>query len=205
MSDLTIPNHHGSSPGFSGLGAVCAAASMIPGRRKDAAAAAAVVGLTAGDRLVDVGCGPGPAARYAVSRAASVVGVDPSAVMLRVARWTPRPPSRRLRWVEGTAEALPLPDASADVAWALATVHHWPDLAGALAEIGRVLVPGGRFLAVERRVEPGATGHASHGWIDGQADAFADLCRVAGFTDVGVTSRPYRRGTMLAVLAHRQP
>jgi ubiquinone/menaquinone biosynthesis C-methylase UbiE len=48
-------------------------------------------------------------------------------------------------------------------------VHHWHDLDAGLAEVRRVLRPSGRFLAIERQVEPGATGLASHGWTAEQA------------------------------------
>ena len=130
--------------------------------------------LRADDRLVDVGSGPGVAARRAASLGAEVVAVDPSAMMLRVGRLTNRAPG--LRYVEGTAQDLPVADGWATVVWSLATVHHWPDLDAALAEIGRVLAPGGRFVAIERHAPDGAQGLASHGWTRAQADAFAARC-----------------------------
>jgi SAM-dependent methyltransferase len=81
------------------------------------------------------------------------------------------------------------------VAWTLASVHHWPDLEGGLAEVHRVLAPGGRFLAMERCTVPGAQGLASHGWTDHQAELFASMLGDAGFSDVDHTIRragPYR-------------
>ena len=119
--------------------------------------------------------------------------------MLDLARRLTRS-STTVTWAPGAAEALPLADSSATVMWALATVHHWPDLDGALAEVTRVLAPGGRFVAIERHTKPGATGHASHGWTDDQADAFASLCRGAGLTDVAVEHHDGRR-RLLAVVA----
>ena len=72
--------------------------------------------------------------------AASVVGIDPAPVMLRVARRLTRTrPSSAVRYLAGTAEALPLPDDSATVVWSLATVHHWRDLDAGLEEALRVL------------------------------------------------------------------
>ena len=102
--------------------------------------------------------------------------------------------------MRGTAESLPLADRVANVAWSLATVHHWRDLAVGLAEVRRVLRPGGRFLALERHTVAGATGVASHGWTDDQADAFADYCRDAGFTTVTV-QRHHTSRAVLTVLA----
>lgn len=89
-------------------------------------------------------------------------------------------------WSQGVAEDLPLPDGSATVVWSLATVHHWKDVAAGLAEVRRVLAPTGRFLAIEGRVRPGATGLASHGWTDQQVQSFAAHCRSAGFDAVRV-------------------
>ena len=85
--------------------------------------------------------------------------------------------------------------------WSLATVHHWHDLERGLAEARRVLRPGGRFLALERRIEPGATGHASHGWAPAQADAFARRCTAAGFGAVAVAAHVAGRRTLLSVVA----
>ena len=147
-----------------------------------------------------MGCGPGTAVRHAARLGATVTGVDPAPVMLRLARLLARR-SERITLRRGTAEALPLPDGSATVLWSIATVHHWSDLDCALGEIGRVLEPGGRFVAIERRSRPGATGHASHGWTDEQAEEFAGLCRTAGFDEVRVERHTTGRRTVVAVIA----
>ncbi|WP_197373658.1 class I SAM-dependent methyltransferase [Mycolicibacterium baixiangningiae] len=188
----TVVNHHAGHPGFAGLTGVLFAIVFLLTGRGNARLAADVAAVSVDDRVVDVGCGPGTAARVAARRGARVTGVDPSESMLRVARAVTR---RRtaVTWVRGGAEALPVPDASATVVWALATVHHWPDVGAALTEIHRVLSPGGRLLVVERHVQPGATGLASHGWTAQQAETFAALCRSAGLTDVRVTGHGRRR------------
>jgi ubiquinone/menaquinone biosynthesis C-methylase UbiE len=196
----TVPNHHGDHPGFSGVGGFVAAFSMLVGRGPTARVAMEATGLSPGERLVDVGCGPGAAARFAARRGAEVAGVEPDAMMLRVGRLVTRR-AGTVRLVEGSAESLPLPDASADVVWSLASVHHWADVEAGVAEARRVLVAGGRFLAAERRVQPGATGLASHGWTNEQADQFADLCRLAGFTDVQVSRHQAGRRALWAVRA----
>jgi ubiquinone/menaquinone biosynthesis C-methylase UbiE len=104
-----------------------------------------------------------------------------------------------ITWIEGSAERLPLADGSASVLWSLSTVHHWHEIDAGLAEAGRVLVAGGRLLAIERRAQPDARGHASHGWNREQADAFAERCRAAGFVDVSVEESTLRKGTVLVV------
>jgi ubiquinone/menaquinone biosynthesis C-methylase UbiE len=198
-SEVLAPNHHGDHAGFAGISGWVAALSMRIGRSGDAQLAIDLTALAPGEHVLDIGCGPGVAARFAAARGAVVTGVDPADVMLRVARRDDR--HGAVTWKRGAAEALPVPDRSCDVVWSLATVHHWPDLDGGLAEVRRVLRADGRFLAIERRVQPGARGHASHGWTDRQAAAFADRCRDACFELVAVTSHETKRGVLLAALA----
>lgn len=204
--DATLPpNHHGSYPHFGGFRGLLAALLFTIGRGADADLAIALTGAGPGDDVVDVGCGPGVAARrVAAHGASSVTGVDPAAVMLRFGRTLARPWRGRataVRYQEGTAEALPLPDDSATVVWSLATVHHWRDLDTGLREVRRVLRPAGRFLAVERRTESGASGHAGHGWTEDQARLFAERCGTAGFCGIEVDHHPRRRGSVVSVLA----
>jgi SAM-dependent methyltransferase len=189
MSVAQPPNHHADYPGFSGVSGLLAGLSMLVGRGGLARLAADLADVQASDRVVDVGCGPGAAAREAARRGASVWGVDPAPVMLRLARtFTAR--DAGIVWLEGAAEALPLPDAAATVLWSIATVHHWPDLDG-------------RLLAIERRRSPEARGLASHGWTDEQAQAFAHRCVAAGFVDPHVEKRLVGRAAHLTVTASR--
>lgn len=181
-SPQTLPvNHHANHPGFSGPAGLAAGALTFAAGRRRARMVVESAAVTASDRVLDIGCGSGAAVRAAARRGARVTGVDPSPVMLRLARLLVRGPS--IRWAEGVAERLPLEDGAVTVALAVATVHHWPDVTTALAEVQRVLIPGGRFVAVERCSPVGATGVAAHGWTDDQARSFADLCRAAGFAD----------------------
>jgi len=196
------PNHHADHPGFAGLSGAVMALGFAVGRGAHADLAIELTAVGPGDDVVDIGCGPGTAVRRAATRASSVVGVDPAAVMLRVARpltLTSRHRAR-VRYLEGAAEELPLPDGCASVVWSLATVHHWADLDAGLGEVRRVLRPGGRVLALERLTEPGATGIASHGWTVAQADRFAERCRAAGLT-AEVGRHRAGRGDALSVLA----
>ncbi len=174
-----VPNHHAHYPGFAGLSGVLAALSML-GREGDARLVEELSGLGPEDTVLDIGCGPGTAVRHAARLGATATGVDPAPVMLRVARLLTRS-TGRVRYLAGTAEALPVPDGSASVVWAVASVHHWTDLDAGLREARRVLRPGGRLVAVERRTHPGARGHATHGWTDEQARAFGERCLQHGF------------------------
>lgn len=201
MADETLaPNHHGDHPGFSGLSGLVAAVGFARGRSADATLAIRLAELTAGDRVVDVGSGPGVAARRAAELGAEVVAVDPAAMMLRVGRLANR--AKGLRYAHGAAQALPVDDGWASVVWSLATVHHWPDLDAALCEVGRVLAPGGRFVAIERHVAHGAHGLASHGWTRAQADAFAACCEAFGLFTAVAEHADGNRGAALSVVAH---
>ena len=100
-------------------------------------------GVRSGDRVLDVGCGTGVAARAAVDRvgrAGSVVGVDPNPGMLSVARGS----TDAVTWREGAAEQLPLADGSVDAVLCQFALMFFADRPAAVAEMARVLVPGGR-------------------------------------------------------------
>jgi ubiquinone/menaquinone biosynthesis C-methylase UbiE len=199
--DLSVPNHHAHHPGFAGPAGLLAAASMVLGGRGNARLAERLSELAASDAVADIGCGPGTAARGAARLGASVVGVDPAPVMLRLARLLTRRSVHAVRYEQGSAEALPLPDSSVSVAWSIASVHHWADVDAGLREARRVLKPGGRLVAIERLTRPGATGLASHGWTAGQASAFADRCLAHGFTDARVNRHSGGRRTKVSVRA----
>ena len=200
MTDSPTPavNHHADHPGFSGVIGVVAGLGMLVMGRGNARLAVDLASVSDADRVVDIGCGPGGAARVAAQRGAPVVGVDPAPMMLRLAGAVTRGQSN-ITWSQGTAEALPLSDGWATVAWSLRTVHHWKDVRAGLAELRRVLAPTGRFLVMERRVKPGATGLASHGWTQQQAESFQAQCRATGFDAVRIDQRPAGRGAVWVV------
>jgi ubiquinone/menaquinone biosynthesis C-methylase UbiE len=195
-------NHHAGHPGFSGVSGFLIGLTFLIGRDGTARLAADLADVTADDRVVDVGCGPGGAVREAASRGAHVTGIDPAPVMLRLGRLVTRD-SARVTWAEGVAEALPLPDASATVYWSLSTVHHWTDISKGLTEAHRVLEPKGRLIAIERCTKHGAKGHASHGWTMEQSEAFAAACAAAGFDDVRAEVHSVGHGRLSVVSAVR--
>ncbi len=100
--------------------------------------------------LVDLGCGSGwwlP--RYA-AEAAGVIGVEPDPGLLRLAaRRLAADPGRRAALVPGSAEHLPLADASVDVVHARFAYFWPPRCAAGLAEVLRVLKPGGTLVVVD--------------------------------------------------------
>ena len=68
------PNHHANYPGFAGVAGFVAALSMVFGRRADAQLAVRLSGMEPSDSVVDLGCGPGVAVRYAARLGASACG-----------------------------------------------------------------------------------------------------------------------------------
>ena len=104
-----------------------------------------------GEHVLDIGAGMGPGAVLAVKAGARVVAVDPTPFMRFVlgGRRLWQPSRNRLEILDGTAEQLPVPDASVDAAWAVNAMHHWSDLDAGIGELARVLRPGGRLVLVD--------------------------------------------------------
>ena len=105
-----------------------------------------LAGLVPGDRLLDVGCGTGNAALLAAQAGAEVVGVDPAPRLLGVARERAAAAGVSPEFVVGSAESLPFPDASFDLAVSIFGVIFAAEPERAIGEMLRVLRPGGRVL-----------------------------------------------------------
>ena len=203
MDDLP-PNHHADDNGkFSGPFGYVAALTMVAGRGGDARVVTKMAGVSSTDHVLDVGCGPGTAVRHAARTGARVTGIDPGQPMLNLAKAVTkvRPPTGAIEWVNAGCEDIPLPDSSVSVCWSLASVHHWPQLEAGIAEVARVLEPGGLFIALEKKTPEGASGLASHGWTVQQAEAFAAMLPPFGFTDAEVDTHVTGRRTVLTVSA----
>jgi ubiquinone/menaquinone biosynthesis C-methylase UbiE len=146
-----------------------------------------------GEHIVDIGAGPGFLAAEMAAEGARVVAVDPSASMRELAR------ARGVDFAieDGSAEALPLPDASVDAAVAAQVLEYVPDVPGALAEMRRVLRPGGRVLLLDTDWDS-VVWHSSDAdrtravlaaWEEHLADPYlprtlGGALREAGFTEV---------------------
>ena len=102
------------------------------------------LGLWPGRTVVDLAAGTGKLTRPLDATGAEVVAIEP------VAEMRARIGDAAARSLDGTAEAVPLPDASAD-AVTVAQAFHWFDGPAALAEIHRVLRPGGALALVWNR------------------------------------------------------
>lgn len=104
-------------------------------------------GLAPGMRVVDVGFGTGLLAGQAIAvigHADLLTGIDPSPAMMGAS-----PLAHQVRLLEGRAESIPLPDASADFVSMGYALRHVGDVSAAFAEFVRVLKPGGRLCLLE--------------------------------------------------------
>lgn len=140
------------------------------------------LGLVSGMRVLDVGCGPGNITSYlanVVGKHGEVVGVDPSAERIAMAREKTATtttngsgPGARLVFYVGNAEDLSrFATASFDAVYCNSTLHWVADQAGALREFARVLRPGGRlgvsgqsgdFAAVHETIRDAVLGRAPY-------------------------------------------
>jgi ubiquinone/menaquinone biosynthesis C-methylase UbiE len=106
-----------------------------------------------GRQVVDVGSGDGNFARFMARNGAHVTGIECGAVQLERAHAADKAADER--YLEGVGQALPLPDASADVITFMNSLHHVPveEQGKALQEAARVLKDGGDLYIAEPLAE----------------------------------------------------
>jgi len=95
---------------------------------------------------LDLGCGGGFMSEALAGRGACVVGLDPWDTVIRVARAHSEGSGLDIRYVVGAGESIPLDDNSMDRVVSVDVLEHVLDLRRVLAEIHRVLRPGGLFF-----------------------------------------------------------
>ncbi len=101
-------------------------------------------------RALDLGCGAGHLGFALAPLVGALVALDPSPGMLaQVAEQARSRGLGNLETVRGGAERLPFADASFDLVATRYSAHHWTDLDAAMAELRRVLVPGGHLLVID--------------------------------------------------------
>jgi len=115
-----------------------------------------------GDRVLDACCGTGDLAVAAARRGGRVTGLDFSPRMLERARRK----QAAVTWVEGDLLALPFEDGSFDAATVGFGVRNVADLERGLAELTRVLVPGGRLGILEITTPTGFLAPFYRVWFD---------------------------------------
>ncbi len=108
-------------------------------------------GAVQGGRALEIGCGRGVGAGIVLDQfgAASVDAFDLDPRMVQLARRRLARQGSRVRLWTGDALAIPMPEDTYDAVFDFGIVHHVPRWRDALAEVWRVLKPGGRFYAEE--------------------------------------------------------
>ncbi|MEY9930759.1 ubiquinone/menaquinone biosynthesis C-methylase UbiE [Catenulispora sp. GP43] len=127
-----------------------------------------------GLRVLDLGAGTGKLTATLVALGAEVIAVEPDAAMLTELRRAL--PTAQAQALQGSAEAIPLPDASVDAVLA-GNAMHWFDMAVAGPEIARVLAPGGILAGLWNLMDDRV------GWVAG-------LAQVSGSAAIGPRDTP---------------
>ncbi|WP_026427786.1 class I SAM-dependent methyltransferase [Actinomyces slackii] len=162
--------------------------------------------LRPSDRVLDVGCGGGAAIKRILRETRrEVAGVDhsPAAVDTALRANRAAAASGRLRVVEASVEDLPFRDGFFDAVTAFETTYFWPDIAAGMAEIRRVLPPGGRLLIANEYATRSDAGH----WADRlemtipDGDHLAGMARQVGFSQVDWDHHPRRSWLRLVAIA----
>ncbi len=149
--------------------------------------------VKATDTVLDIGSGPGTAVIEAVKRhkAEHAIGIEPAGVLRAAAslRAAVRGAGASTKFLEGTAEAVPIPDECTDVVLAVNSMHHWEDVDRGIAEVARILRPGGRFVSSDEDFSAGAHPRG----FDPHADwPSVDYDRViAAFASHGMTAETF--------------
>lgn len=153
-----------------------------------------LVAIQPGESVLEVGCGTGTLTLLAQQKAGptgQATGIDLAPEMVAVAREKAARRGSPARFQAGIIQEIPFPDASYDAVIASLMVHHLPDEAArrqGLAEVLRVLKPGGRFTIVEFQPPTGGLARFFYGLIIGRRMLGIDNASLTGMlTEAGFT------------------
>lgn len=155
----------------------------------------------AGEKVLDVGCGTGRLTFGATEQApaAELHGIDASPEMIEVARRKARGKKADIDFRIAVIEDLPFADGEFDLVLSGFMLHHLPDdvKKSGIAEVARVLKPGGRFVAVDFSGEGGGfIGHVvtlfGHGHSHQGIERLLEMIKAAGFAGVELVETKFK-------------
>lgn len=150
------------------------------------------VGVGPGDRVLDIGFGPGAGLEHAAAAGAEVSGVDPTDGMVK--RASLRVPGATV--VKGSAEHLEFEDGAFTHVWSISAYHHWAYPVTGVEESFRVLGAGGKLYLVEHKLKPGKDGH---GLNSDKANEVKAVLEETGFVETTVDVIPAKRKEYVVV------
>ncbi|MEO8436299.1 MAG: class I SAM-dependent methyltransferase [Pyrinomonadaceae bacterium] len=164
--------------------------SMERGHRPTGEQAIDRMQLPADAQVLDLGCGSGWATRLMAEKASKgrVAGIDISDEMIELARKSSAA-FPNIEFQIAGADYLPFPDGTFTHAFSMESLYYYEDMAAALAEVARVMAPGGLFVAV---MDLYFENRPSHQWVEQlkvsvqllSVSDYHALFRGAGFTHV---------------------
>jgi ubiquinone/menaquinone biosynthesis C-methylase UbiE len=147
MTHAAAPEQRASQQHFDRWRRVYSASRLLASLQRHALSE---LDLSDDDRVLDVACGAGKLVRAVAPQVERAVGVDLSPGMIEEARRrTPHdapPAADRVDFVVGPSDRLPFADGEFTALVTTTAFHHFPDPAGSVREMARVLAPGGRLV-----------------------------------------------------------
>ena len=183
-----------------------------PGVRRLRAWAHETLAAGSGERALDVGAGTGSTTRElaaAVGSNGSALGVEPNPGLRTIAEERAASAGNPARFTDGDALSLPVPDASVDVVWCERVLQHLAEPDKAVAEIARVLRPGGRVALLDtdwattilHPGDPEVTAAFTSGALTGAANPYSGRRLVGQLSAAGLVVDD--RGSQALLQDHR--
>jgi ubiquinone/menaquinone biosynthesis C-methylase UbiE len=180
----------------------CVSMLMLGRRAQLRQQTVALAQIQPGEAVLEVGCGTGDVALAAspyTGPTGLVVGIDPAPEMIAVARAKAARAARAVDFQVGLIEALAYPDDTFDIVLSSLMMHHLPDdlKRQGLAEIARVLKPGGRLLIVDFKRPTGWLSRAIttlmlHSGLQHGVQDLPAMLGTAGFTRIETGDTGFR-------------
>ena len=162
------------------------------------------IDLGSEDIVLDIGCGSGKAARLAakICTNGKVIGIDPSAAMIRLSNNNTDGKLINLKVKKGCAEKIPVANKSFTKVIAINSLHHWQDYKKGLIEVVRILCPGGSFFISNDIVDGDTCGHG-----DGPLEKpkhIISIIQKTGFIDISL-EKYYNEETGIYLIGSKKP